>query len=218
MRRISKLSGSALVAAAAISIGGLSMAGVPAGGATSPNLILNGNAEASPGSPTGAVVPVPDWKVSTGGPFTAVTYGAHGGFPTVSSPGPSKRGKNFFAGGPVSPNVVATQTISLAAYRAEIKTGTATYVLKGFLGGQGPQNDQAFVEVDWKMGTSVVGTSAVLGPVTAAQRGNVTGLLAQSASGKVPKQATEVFVQLSLSQVTGPYNNAYADNLSLTVS
>lgn len=187
--------------------------------ATSPNLIANGTAEAAPGSPDGSVVPVPKWTELTGTTFTAVQYGASGGFPSATSPGPAKRGKNFFAGGPGTDSITAVQTISLAPYVTAIKAGKAQFSVAGWLGGFGSQNDSGFVEVDWKNASGfLVGSSAIIGPVTAAQRGNVTGLLQLATAGRVPKGARKAFVQLSLFPTTGAYNDGFADNLSLKIT
>jgi hypothetical protein len=93
-RRNAVRAGIALMAAA-----GLTAAlAAPGGAATSPNLIKNAGAEGAAGSTNGSVVPVPKWTITTGTTFTAVQYGASGGFPTTSGPGlPTKKGKNFFA-------------------------------------------------------------------------------------------------------------------------
>jgi hypothetical protein len=203
-----------------ILIGAATVQAGTASAATSPNLIHNPGAEAGPGSPTGGVVSVPGWTETTGTSFTAVQYGAPGGFPTPTSPGPAKRGVNFFAGGPGSDNVVAVQTIKLANYVSAIKAGKASFTVSGWIGGSGALNDSGFVEVDWKNNAGdLVGTSATIGPATAAQRGDVTGLLHFTAGGKIPKSARSAFVQLSLFSATqgAPYDFGLADNLSLTV-
>src|SRR5882724_4335051 len=104
--------------------------------ATSPNLLHNGTAEAAPGG-TGGVVNVPGWTRGTGTKFTAVKYGTPG-FPSLTSPAPPNRGKNFFAGGPYDPNFngeVAAQNISLSSYVTKIKTGTVTFTTAGWFGG-----------------------------------------------------------------------------------
>jgi hypothetical protein len=187
---------------------------------TSSNLILNPGAEAGPGSPTGGVVPVPDWTVTTGTGFTAVKYGASGGFPTSTSPGPAKRGTNFFAGGPDSDNDVAVQVISLSPYVSAIKAGKASFSLTAWLGGSGSLNDSGFIELDWKkQNGDLTGTSALLGPVTATQRSDTTGLLKLTVSGNIPKAARSGYLQLNLfSATTGaPYNYGFADDLKLIV-
>ena len=184
------------------------------------NLIRNPGAEAGPGSPTGGVVPVPDWTETTGTGFTAVKYGAPGGFPTLTSPGPSKPGVNFFAGGPNSDNDVAVETISLSSYLSAIKAGKASFALAGWLGGSGSLNDSGFVELDFKnQAGNLIGTSATIGPVTAAQRGDVTGLLREITKGAVPKAARTAYLQLSLFSATpgAAYNYGFADDLKLVI-
>jgi hypothetical protein len=199
-----------------------SAAARPATPAT-PNLILNGGAEAGSGSSTGGVVPVPDWTDSTGASFTAVKYGATGeGFPTATSPGPPKRGVNFFAGGPNDPNdsIVATQTVNLAPYVTSIKGGHVMAKIIGWLGGSGTRTDEAFVELDFKnKNGSLTGNSLTLGPVTESDRGGVTELLKRTDVGAVPKNARSAYVQLSFGRESGQtYNDAFMDDITLILS
>jgi hypothetical protein len=189
--------------------------------AAHPNLIRNPGAESAAGSPTGGVVPVPDWTETTGTGFTAVKYGASGGgFPTLMSPGPSKRGANFFAGGPDSDNDVAVQTISLSSYLSAIKAGKASFALSGWIGGSGSKHDSGFVELDFKnQAGNLIGTSETIGPVTATERDNTTGLLHEATSGAVPKAARTAYLQLSLFSATegAAYNYGFADDLKLVI-
>ena len=134
------------------------------------NLIKNGGGESAVGSSNGSTVPTPKWKLGTGTGFTAVQYGASGGFPTATDPGPAKRGNNFLAGGPDG-DVVATQTAKVGTYATAIDNGTVTYALVGWLGGFSSQGDEAFVEIDFKDANGAFLDSATLGPVTAADRG-----------------------------------------------
>jgi hypothetical protein len=196
---------------------GIVVDAVPASAAPK-NLIHNGNAEAGAGSPTGAVVPVPDWTDFTGTSFTAVKYGASGGgFLTATSPGPLNRGANFFAGGPNDPNdsIVAAQTVSLAPFVSAIKAGHVTAKLAGWLGGSGTRTDETFVELDFKNSKGfLVGSSMTLGPVTESDRGGQTELLERTAVSTVPKSARSAFVQLSFSRAPGQtYNDAFADDI-----
>jgi hypothetical protein len=191
----------------------------PGGAAVSKNLIKNGGAEAAAGSTTGATVPVPQWTLANGSHFTAVTYGASGGFPGPGDALPTKHGKNFFAGGPADGGTseVATQTISLKAYLTAIQAGTEPFHASAWLGGFSGQSDEAELEIDWKHGKTTVGTSVVLGPVTETDRGGMTGFRLRSASGTVPSNANHAFVQLIMDPVSGGYNDGYADNLKLTL-
>jgi hypothetical protein len=178
------------------------------------NLIKNGGGEAAVASTDGTPVPTPKWKLGTGTGFTAVQYGASGGFPTATDPGPAKRGSNFLAGGPDG-DVVVTETAKVATYATAIDQGTVTYTLIGWLGGYSSQGDEAFLEVDFKDANGALLDSASIGPVTAADRANVTGLLKRTKKGSVPVGTRSIFIQLSMTRLAGTYNDGYADGLSL---
>jgi hypothetical protein len=214
--------GFALVIGAGVVIGSLVGPAMEAGAVTTANLIQNPGAEAGTGG-NGGVFGVPKWTRSTGTHFTAVKYGAPG-FPTHSTPGPTTRGKNFFAGGPAQngmPAQVAAQTVTIpAGALATIDAGHAEYNASAYLGGKGSQGDDALVEVDFKdAGGNFLGSSIIVGPVTAADRHNQTKLLRRSQVGVVPVGARTAYVQLILQRVEpSGYNDAYADNLSLTIT
>jgi len=220
MKRTAVISLAGLVA----SVGIVVVNGVPAGAASTKNLIINGGAEQGAGSGNGHVVPVPDWTDSTGTSFTAVKYGATGGgFLTATSPGPKNRGLNFFAGGPNDPldSIVATQTVNLAPYVNAIKGGHVTANLMGWLGGSGTRTDQAFVEVDFKNKKGfLVGTSMTIGGVTESVRGGETELVRETDDGVVvPKNARSAYVQLSFARESGQtYNDGFADDIGFTLS
>ena len=181
----------------------------------STNLIANGDAEAGAGASDESVVSVPGWTVS--GNFTAVQYGAASGFPSLTDPGPSNRGANFFAGGPNNASSSASQLISVASAARQIDSGAVTFALAGFLGGFQDQGDNAVLSVTFKNGDLVLGT-AQIGPVTAADRGNATGLLARSTSDAVPVGTRQLLVTLQMTRAPiFSYNDGYADNLSLTL-
>jgi hypothetical protein len=188
--------------------------------ATSKNLVRNGTAERGAGSTTGGVVPVPGWADKTGASFTVVQYGAGGGYPSATDPGPKNRGKNFFAGGPSDPSdsIAATQTDALKPYTTAIAGGGVGFELSAFLGGYGSQGDAATVEIDFLDKHQLVLSTSTIGPVTPAARKNLTGLLKRSAAGSVPVGSVKVLVLLTLHRAEGAYNDAYADNLSLTLT
>lgn len=189
----------------------------PASAVTSaPNLIKNPEAESGRGSGDGSTVAVPDWTLPPGGTFTAVKYGATGGFPTASDPGPQKRGANFFAGGPASSIARADQTISLASYTGIIASG-ATYKLAAWLGGFAGQDDNTTVTIAWEKASGTLLGAVMIGPVSAADRHNVTGLLFRAKKGTVPHGTTKAVVNVEMSRAAGSYNDGYADNLSLTI-
>jgi hypothetical protein len=185
----------------------------PAGAATTANLIKNAGAEASAGG-TGGPVAIANWQ--NGSTATVVKYGTPN-FPTVHSPGPASRGKNFFAGGNDDGNSQHSlyQKISLQAYAAKIDGGNVTVTASGFFGGFTTQDDVAGVQLLWLDARGLPILHQNYGYVTAAQRHNVTGLLKRSSNASVPKGTRSVQVELRFNRVAGFYNDGYADNLSL---
>ena len=200
--------------------GGGARAAVPAG-----NLIVNGNAESGTGSSdssTTAPVPIPGWTTTPN--ITEHTYdpAGSGAFPDVNASAAIGGGNQFFAGGPGNGagNTVetATQDINVATAAAEIDAGTVTATLSADLGGFSTQGDNAAVTATFLNSAGAqLGTLSV-GPVTAADRNNTTQLLRRSASGTVPPGTRTVRVVLTATKTDGSYNDAYADNLSLTLS
>lgn len=180
------------------------------------NLIVNGDAESDTGAPDNSTIVKPSGWTTTG-EFTAVQYGASGGFPDKTSPGPADRGKNLFEGGNAA-NSTATQTISLAPYAADIQAGTVHYEFAGWLGGYSNQDDNAIATVSFVDAAGASLGQATIGSVTAAQRQDVTGLLARTQSGLVPKGATNAVVTITITRVAGEYNDGSVDNLTLKLS
>jgi hypothetical protein len=182
------------------------------------NLIQDPGAERAKPDSDGGKVKVPGWKPAKGSQFTAVAYGAAGGFPASSSPGPKHRGKNFFAGGPSGNTSGATQSDSLKADAKLIASGHAKFQLSGWLGGFSSQADHATLTVTWITAKGKALGHTTIGPVTPTQRHNVTGMLHRSKSGTVPKGAAHAVVTLHMVRVDGEYIDGYADNLSLTIT
>ena len=180
------------------------------------NLIANGDAEAGSGSANGGVVVVPSW--ATTGSFTVVQYGASGGFPLSTDPGPASRGANFFAGGPTSATSGAVQLIDVSTVAGTIDAGGVTFDLSGFLGGFSSQRDNAVLTTMFLSGSSAQLGTASLGPVSNVDRGNNTGLLFRDLNGIVPIGTRSINLSLQMTRLDGTYNDGYADNLSLVLA
>lgn len=209
---------SSLIAIAGLSlwaVTGASPAAAAAGGYGT-NLVVNGNAETGTGSPSNSVITAPkSW--TTSGQTTSVQYGAMGGFPDAKSPGPATRGKNLFEGGNVA-NSTATQTISLAKYAHDIDAGQTAFAFSAWIGGFATQGDNATVSVTFIGADKSHLSSATLGPVTAADRKNITGLVKQSQSGIVPKGARTAVVTMTFARTEGLYNDGSVDDISLILT
>jgi hypothetical protein len=180
------------------------------------NLVTNGDAEANVGAPDSGKVVKPDGWTTTG-EFTAVQYGASGGFPTLTTTGPSERGKNFFSGGN-KPLSTAKQTIALTSYASAIDAGTDHFVFSAWIGGYASQADYAVVTVTFKSSGNATLGSASLGPVTPAQRVNETSLLHRSTKGSVPKGSRTAIVSIVITREDGTYNDGSVDNIELSLT
>ncbi|HEX9047458.1 MAG TPA: hypothetical protein VF988_10565 [Verrucomicrobiae bacterium] len=181
------------------------------------NLIVNGNAEAGPGSTLGdTVMPVPGWTTANG--FTVTLYGTASDIPT-NCPGPVDRGTNLFTGGLDTTGSSAFQIIDLSGAAAQIDAGTVFANLNGYLGGWQGQNDAATLKADFTDGvhTNVL-RNITLGPVLAADRTNVTALLYREKMSPVPAGSRQVKITLIMTYTTGSYTDGYADNLGLLLT
>lgn len=199
----------------------------------SPNLLVNPGAEVGDPSLSGySSVTMPGWTV-TGTP-TVIKYGtlrrlpfpfaplpalpAFLGFPGSASESPGG-GVQFFGGGPVA-NSTLTQTVDLSGAASQIDTGTVPYTLSGDLGGFTLDPSAASFTVDFlDSNQQKLGTGQIK-PVTVFDRGLQTGLLPRETSGMVPvgtRSAQVVLTFTDRNPILGNYNNAYSDNLSLTV-
>jgi CSLREA domain-containing protein len=181
------------------------------------NLVRNGDAEAaagSPSSPDPAFVAVPDWT-NSGQLLTVVPYNTPGGFPSVPTDTvPANHGDNFFAGG-LSGAAGGHQTIDLSPFAGFIDTGGVSYDFSAELGGYLDQGDNVQIEADFYDQGNALRTQAILGPVSTADRGNLTALLHRETSALVPAGTRSVTLYVTMTQVNGPYNDGYADNISL---
>lgn len=179
------------------------------------NLVVNGGAEAGPSSVNGdAVSSIPGWTLSSAP--TVINYLNLGPFPKLSSPGPTGRGGQFFAGGR-SGDSQLSQIIDLHFAASEIDSKSVTFDCSGWLGGFVSENDNVFVQFyffdeSW----STVGTYQ-LGYVNAAARQYATKMILSQVSGIVPVGTRRVLFCVNFFRKYGFYNDAYADNLYLSL-
>ena len=184
------------------------------------NLITNGDAESGISSATGTeVVPVPGWNTS--GNFTVTSYGAvitSGAFPALGSPGPSDRGSNFFSGGASNNYSYATQLLDISEGASLIDSGYVKFDISGFFGGFDNQDDHASLIGTFLDGAGNNIGSTTIGPVLAADRADITGLLFREETGFVPTGTRQILLSLEMVRPDGQYNDGYADNLSLSLT
>jgi hypothetical protein len=179
------------------------------------NLIVNGDAEASSSAQS--------WSAYLRTPLMAVaSYGAPGGFPDKNSPGPSNRGKNFFAGGPGAVDAAGGQLIDLTSWGADafalIDASKVSYQFGAWLGGYADQDDSAKATVSFlPVNGPLLGQAILTGP-NAAARNNKTSLVSKNASGKVPPGTRKIEVLIQFARASGDFNDGSADDLSLTLA
>lgn len=178
------------------------------------NLIFNGDAE----SISGTNDYTPDRGVAWWFDIASTTIGVYGAttnFPGVASPGPADRGANFFLGGTTNGSIL--QRINLADIAADVDDPGLDYTLSGWFGGAGAQEDWASLTARFLNAAGAVIGSNVVGQVTAAERGGVTGLFLRSTNGTLPAGARFVEFTLTNRVITG-MNDASADNLSFILT
>ena len=175
------------------------------------NLIVNPGAETGKGANADVKVPTPGWKQTKN--FTEVLYTWSSGDVGPHSKGPKLRGKNYFYGGPDSAKATGTQVIKITA--KGVGSGKVQYALSGWLGGFSSQGDNATLVVTFENSAGKAIATTQIGPVTAAQRKDVSEMLLRKTSGDVPASTRNVQVQLVMKRTDGSDNDGIADNLSL---
>jgi hypothetical protein len=193
----------------------------------SQNLLVNPGFEVADPSVSGySGVTIPGWT-ETGTP-TVIPYGTPRailpsplsspfpnlpkflGFPQHAAPG---SGNNFAGGGPVATSTIS-QTVDL--------TGAAgtPYTLSADLGGRLLNPSSASVQVTFLSSTGAVLGTGSTGPVTLLNRLGFTEFQPRDISGTIPVGTTSAVVTTTFADrcpILGHYNDAYADNVSLTV-
>lgn len=171
------------------------------------NLIVNGDAEQG----------FAGWTAYDGyAAFSSVAYGSNWVLPT--QPGPVDRGSKLFVGGSGVATALGYQILDLSGNASAIATGQVSYDLSGFLGGWSSQDDNAVFFVNFMDAANNSLGTAQLGPVTAADRGNATGLLFRETTGLLPAGTTQVRFDLVMTRLNSNDNDGYADNLSFAIS
>lgn len=144
--------------------------------------------------------------------LTILKYGSPG-FPSSTSPGPLNRGRNFFTGCESAAITSMTQTLELSEMRSWIDGRRASFSLAGYLGGIGSQLDRAELVCSFQNANGDELARYSIGPVTAEERNQTTGLLYRESTGYVPPGTTTAAISLHLLG-----RQACADNLSFRLN
>jgi hypothetical protein len=177
------------------------------------NLIANPGADAGKGANGDVVVKVPNWQAT--GDFSAEQYASSEDL-SPTSPGPAKRGANYFYGGPYATQSTGSQVIKVGT--SGITSGKITYVLSAWLGGYADQGDYTTLTATFESSAGKAISKVTMGPVTAAQRHDISELLARQRTGVVPASTAKIKIELVMVKLVGGDNDGLADNLSLVFS
>jgi CSLREA domain-containing protein len=178
-------------------------------------LLRNGGAEGNElGSTDGAAIEQPPYWATTSGSMTQINYGLAGGYP-LAAEAPAGSGRYFFEGGDTAFSG-GEQLIDISALASEIDAGQVPFTVSGAFGGFSTDGDSAALTLLFYSDAGQFGSIAI-GGFSAADRGNLTGLLPESKSGFIPAGARSIDVTLEMTRTNGARNDGYADNLSLVL-
>lgn len=215
------LDGRPRTSGASIDIGAYESPGIPPSPAAPPagNLLVNPGAETGPGATDGsAQTAIPGWTTTPA--FTAVRYGASGGFPDTLEAARNGGGANFFAGGPATASSTARQVVDVSGRAADIDGGRVSARLAADLGGFASQGDGATVTASFRNAGNAELGSTIIGPVGPVERAGAAILLRREATAAVPAGTRSIVVTIAATNAGGAlqYDDGYADNLSLTLA
>jgi hypothetical protein len=179
------------------------------------NIITNGGAEGGRAFPDGRLVKIKKWQVEGG--FTAIKYAKNPEFIEIKSPGPKKRGKNYFAGGLNNPLAKATKTINVSSIAKTIDNNSVLFRMSGFFGGFSTHNDNAVLTAEFLDASAQPISQVSIGSVLAVDRQFKTMLLPRNVKGAIPAGARTIRLVLTMIRTDGNYNDASADDLSMVL-
>jgi len=185
---------------------------------TTPNLLVNGDAEAHRCTQDWtASTPVPGWRVLRGA-ASVVCYAAFNSFgETPITPNAALAGNALFAA--PGADTAMEQGIDVSAAHDAIDRRALDYNLSAWLGGWRNRPERATLTAVFLDATGhATGDPVALADVDAKARKNVTALVARQATGRVPPRTRKIVVTVEFISGFTSFQNAYADHVSLTLS
>ena len=185
------------------------------------NLLLNGGFEQGLGARLPVEAPtIPGW-IATGG-MTFLRYGTHPhfGVPSWLDAARFVGGRHLLWGGDSTGHAGVTdasQTVAVTGEAEAIDAGRAVASLSAQLGGALAFPDTMTATAEFLDADGAALAVLQVGPVTAAERRNVTTLLRRAGSAAVPPRTRRIRVTLT-SRDTDRYSSAIADNVKLTLT
>lgn len=189
-----------------------------ANASTTANLLLNGDAELHRcTNDWTAQTPVPGWRVLRGAASVLCYSAFKWAHETPNLPSSALAGEALF--GAPGADTAIEQAVDISAARGAIDSGAVTFTLAAWLGGWRDRPERATLTAVFLDETGhSTGTPVVLTDAGAQARGNLTGLLARETRGVVPGMTRRIVVTVHFLSGLTSYHNAYADNISLTLS
>lgn len=155
------------------------------------------------------------------GPLGRATHGASGYPPSNIVNSTGLTGQTFPGGASLltgsGASSVATQTIDLTPSAAAIDNRNVDALLSVYIGGYAGQQDQARVTYSFYDAAGNNLAETAFGPVTAADRGGVSGFVPFADSIRLPASVRSAVITISTQRFTAPANDAYIDNVSLVL-
>ncbi len=189
----------------------------PAGTVFDNNLIANAGGEsAAAGTSIQIAGDVPNWVRTQY--FSTDSYADANGDLSGSNILPPKPGHNYFWGGNNNALSSAYQDIDVSAAASPIDSGITGYALMAWLGGFASQGDNTVLKAEFKKWDGTILSTVALGPVSAADRNNQSGLLQRILNGQVPVGTRMVRITMTMTRTDAANNDGLADNLSLILS
>ncbi|CAF0797949.1 unnamed protein product [Adineta ricciae] len=179
------------------------------------NLITNGNGETGTCSLANETASPPGWNVS--GPISQIYYNNTFFGDQSSTIIPQNERGLCYIMGYQSAMTSMWQTINLTNQvdSGLLDSQTVKFNLSAWLGGITVQNDSAVIDLTFlDQNNQMVGSIARIGPVLAADRGNISSFIPKQTSGFVPSGARSATVLVNITRYTGTNNNGDVDNMN----
>lgn len=182
-----------------------------------PHPLAAGNLISNPGAET-ADPQAPSLPAAWSGTIVREPYGLFF-TPTTRTALAAAAGDALFAGG-TAPAATAAQTVDVSGSAPEIDAGGGEATFAALLGGYRADADAATARITFLDPRGVSLGTAAIGPVGPEQRGNAVNLLRRAVTAAVPPLTRRVEVVLTATHGggAGTYNDAFADNVSLTLA
>jgi hypothetical protein len=191
------------------------------------NLLANGGFEAGVGAGLYTrTSSIPGWQrpAAQASGMRVARYGIppHYIFPTlIDSPRYRTGGLNLLWGGYSAPSggvTSAFQTVDVSGSASAIEAGRAKATLSAYLGGASVFGDTMTVTATFLGGAGAKLGTLRIGPVSAADRHDLTTLLRRAGSVRVPPRTRRIRVTLTALDADKSYSSAFADNVKLTLA